>query len=473
MNKWVYILVVACFVIAMNSPAFSFTIDGADELTTLIKNTPASQLHQLKGKSIILTLIDDMGSKYNWVKIIPTDAFEIVETNRNTFKVTIVNPESLIVTIGGLEQRKDIIVYHSLPIGELLGGISGCTFPLEFRQLKGEKLVFNDVKDIWQPDFEYNENILELILDYKNNLVTFKRREGQEKTTANVKLILKDKKRNVIQESKTIMIPQCSDKNEDSIMVQRKPGHCVIKGGGTTSIGPTIEGDQMFINTCPRDVKCEFDIQYYVKGDNNNKTNINRIRHFIGLKSNSGEVIKHKYTFPYNYQDGYDLGKSEHPFTNTVAEDLGLEKVLGFSCQWASSSDVKKEALADEYIFWAGLYEEKENRKKALDYYIKALKEGPDDYAHAYNALAWFYVSCPDPNYRNGKEAIKLAIRALSLDRSYLNLDTLACAYAEIGNFAKAIEIEKEAYKLKPRQYYADMIEAFKKGKTYVQYKYN
>src|SRR5437016_13243667 len=62
------------------------------------------------------------------------------------------------------------------------------------------------------------------------------------------------------------------------------------------------------------------------------------------------------------------------------------------------------------------------------------------------NNAAWFRATCPDASIRNGKEAVELASRACQLEKwkDADEIDTLAAAHAEAGNFAEA-----ERYQLK------------------------
>ena len=80
---------------------------------------------------------------------------------------------------------------------------------------------------------------------------------------------------------------------------------------------------------------------------------------------------------------------------------------------------------------------------KAIEDIDHALELDPYN-ASAYNAKAWWLATHPDSNVRNGKIAVILARRAVKLlpDRRYV--DTLAAAYAEIGNYTKATEMQKE-----------------------------
>jgi tetratricopeptide (TPR) repeat protein len=52
---------------------------------------------------------------------------------------------------------------------------------------------------------------------------------------------------------------------------------------------------------------------------------------------------------------------------------------------------------------------------------------------------AWLLATCPDPAYRNGEEAIELALRARELEDRWQIRDTLAAAYAEAGRFEDAV----------------------------------
>jgi len=64
--------------------------------------------------------------------------------------------------------------------------------------------------------------------------------------------------------------------------------------------------------------------------------------------------------------------------------------------------------------------------------------------------LAWVLATCPDNSLRDGQKAVTLAEQARTLAgmESPQLLDTLAAAYAETGQFDKAVETAKEALSL-------------------------
>jgi tetratricopeptide (TPR) repeat protein len=87
----------------------------------------------------------------------------------------------------------------------------------------------------------------------------------------------------------------------------------------------------------------------------------------------------------------------------------------------------------------------------------------------SYNNLAWLLTTAKDPAYRDCRKAISYAGKALEIGRNGAWMDTLAAAYAECGEFEKAVAIEKVAYKLSrpPNKNFLRRMEIYKNGKTY------
>ena len=69
------------------------------------------------------------------------------------------------------------------------------------------------------------------------------------------------------------------------------------------------------------------------------------------------------------------------------------------------------------------------------------------EYCDTLNSRAWIRATCPDASVRNGQLAIADAKKACELDKwKYASeIDTLAAAYAEAGEFDLAIRYEEQA----------------------------
>jgi tetratricopeptide (TPR) repeat protein len=90
----------------------------------------------------------------------------------------------------------------------------------------------------------------------------------------------------------------------------------------------------------------------------------------------------------------------------------------------------------------------KKDFAKAAEDYAKAVEANPES-AIARNGLAWLLCTAPDEKVRDGKRAVESAQKACELTE-FKNggyLDTLAAAYAEVGEFDKAVEWQEKALK--------------------------
>lgn len=84
---------------------------------------------------------------------------------------------------------------------------------------------------------------------------------------------------------------------------------------------------------------------------------------------------------------------------------------------------------------------------KGVADYLEAIRLDPQN-AGAYVQLGWLRATCPVASIRNGKDAVELATKGYELatkSQRWHSLDTLAAAYAEVGDFPRAIRYEKQA----------------------------
>jgi hypothetical protein len=83
---------------------------------------------------------------------------------------------------------------------------------------------------------------------------------------------------------------------------------------------------------------------------------------------------------------------------------------------------------------------------EALQESREAVRLYPND-AHALNNLAWRLATIPKLELRNGREAVQFASKAVELtgQQQPICIRTLAAAYAQDGQFTKAVEMAKKA----------------------------
>jgi Tfp pilus assembly protein PilF len=125
-------------------------------------------------------------------------------------------------------------------------------------------------------------------------------------------------------------------------------------------------------------------------------------------------------------------------------------------------------SLANRGLAW----QDKGEYYKALEDYGRAVKVDPR-YARGWVARAWLFATCPDKKFRDGKMAVESATRACELTgwKEAGKLGVLAAAYAEAGDFAKAVRLQEKANDRATdpddRRKGRDMLQLFKKGEPY------
>ena len=84
--------------------------------------------------------------------------------------------------------------------------------------------------------------------------------------------------------------------------------------------------------------------------------------------------------------------------------------------------------------------------REAMSHYAHALLLQPD-FTEALDGLAWILATTPQPEYRNGVEAVHMAERACDLTgrKEGKPLLTLAASYAEAGRFQEAVSAAEQA----------------------------
>ncbi|MEM7166826.1 MAG: hypothetical protein AAF581_15290, partial [Planctomycetota bacterium] len=90
---------------------------------------------------------------------------------------------------------------------------------------------------------------------------------------------------------------------------------------------------------------------------------------------------------------------------------------------------------------------------EAREDFAAAIAAAPEDHA-CLNEISWVLATHPNPEARDGPVAVRLATKACELTNwdSEPELDTLAAAYAECGEFDRAIELQQSALDRAPTE---------------------
>jgi tetratricopeptide (TPR) repeat protein len=157
--------------------------------------------------------------------------------------------------------------------------------------------------------------------------------------------------------------------------------------------------------------------------------------------------------------DDGDFAAAQLEFSSVLHADARNAKAidgLGYLLAMQGKADEAKarylEAMqldpkdASTYLHYALLLSSQQQFREAVVEYRKALALD-DRLLIACNNLAWMLASSPDPQIRDGREAVELAERACRLTNNEqpFFLGTLAAAYAEAGRFNDAVATAEKA----------------------------
>ena len=191
----------------------------------------------------------------------------------------------------------------------------------------------------------------------------------------------------------------------------------------------------------------------------------------LGIPLQMSEIPKHNFV-------RWRLGNGNHINWDTnygfnIFTDAGYAARYGVEQEQINNSgylaDLNVENTHGYFCFVRGLTFQRQDRlPEAIAEYRAGITKYPKS-PSARNNIAWQFVSKKSVRTIVSKEeALILALEACTLHRTDNNLDTLACVFAEHGDFASAIATEQEAYALNQNPSYLKMIEAFKAGKTWL-----
>ena len=130
-----------------------------------------------------------------------------------------------------------------------------------------------------------------------------------------------------------------------------------------------------------------------------------------------------------------------------------------------------KPDFAEAHYNWGNALEAVGRPQEAAKHYQQALQIKPDS-AETHNNLAWLRATCHEESIRDGEQAVAHATRAVELagDDNPAILDSLSAAYAEAGDFEKAVNWQEKAVTLAPAQQRDELqirLDLYRQGKPY------
>jgi tetratricopeptide (TPR) repeat protein len=154
------------------------------------------------------------------------------------------------------------------------------------------------------------------------------------------------------------------------------------------------------------------------------------------------------------YNANKQVDEAVGAFTDVLAQD--------------PKSSFALQARADAYLTLG-------KHAEAIADYNAANEIAPDD-SSILNNLAWVLATSPEDNLRDAKRSLELALKACEVTeyKQAHILSTLAAAYAESGDYAKAVEWSKKAVELADKQLHEPLkkeLASYESGKPWREVK--
>jgi tetratricopeptide (TPR) repeat protein len=113
------------------------------------------------------------------------------------------------------------------------------------------------------------------------------------------------------------------------------------------------------------------------------------------------------------------------------------------------SGTAKMSITAEAFTGRAGCLVRKKEFSKARRDYLDAIRQDPR-HMGGLMGISWLMCACPVAEFRDGAKAVEYANAACDLSHWKDNraIEALAAAHAERGDYAKAIEMQKQALRV-------------------------
>jgi len=182
---------------------------------------------------------------------------------------------------------------------------------------------------------------------------------------------------------------------------------------------------------------------------------------FAAIRQEFADYYTH-YRIAVGYEQRHEYARAIQEFETALAEEPNHVESLYLLASCLARLDREQEAISYArkavalapssllvYGLLGGLYSSLGQYGDALAYLETAYAAHPGDVTVA-NNLAWVLATCPEARYRDGARALRLAEWACKATayKSPPLLDSLAAAYAELGQFDQAVRTTQQALEI-------------------------
>jgi tetratricopeptide (TPR) repeat protein len=149
---------------------------------------------------------------------------------------------------------------------------------------------------------------------------------------------------------------------------------------------------------------------------------------------------------PGRFRSHYNLGEAYFMVKQKEAASRQFELVLKYMPKDQTASPTE---CVQIYNTLGMLYAKQKEYDQAIVQFKESLKVNSNQ-PDISNTLAWTLLTCPNQALRDPSMALELAQKACELTQSQnpLYLNTLAVAYAALGNFSEAVKASEKALSL-------------------------